>query len=123
MWKLSGNPLHMKLVNQDNQWHSEDRWEFIQNGAYISIRNISTNERIPMVLAVSIHTNGKVLKEEFIEDFPPQQWIKGDQDENGFFTLKHPSTNKVLTVASTAVFFDLTISGKQKIGEMNSIHV
>ena len=66
-----------------------------------------------MVLAAGIHTDGKVNKEEFIEDFPPQQWIKGDPDENGFFTLTHPSTNKVLTVAETAVLFDLAISGKQ----------
>jgi len=105
MWKLEGTSSDMSLVNQAGSWKSEDKWEFKENGAFISIRNISTNESTPMVLVVK--SDGKIDEEEFIDNFPPQQWILGDLDQNGFFTLTHPLTSKVLTAASS---YELTIS-------------
>ena len=107
MWKLEGTSSNMSLVNQAGSWKSEDKWEFKENGAFISIRNISKNESTPMVLVVK--SDGKIDEEEFIDNFPPQQWILGDLDQNGFFTLTHPLTSKVLTAASS---YELTISGE-----------
>ena len=114
MWKLEGTSSDMSLVNQAGSWKSEDKWEFKENGTFISIihfrflfRNISTNESTPMVLVV--RSDGKIDEEEFVDNHSPEQWIKGDPDQNGFFTLTHRLTNKVLTAAS---FHELTISGE-----------
>ena len=107
MWKLEGTLSEKSLVDQAGRLQSEDKWEFKANGALISIRNISTNKITPMVLVV--RSDGKIDEEKFVDDFPPQQWILGDPDQNDFFTLTHPLTNKVLTAAS---FHELTISGE-----------
>ena len=107
LWKLEGPSSNMSLVDQAGRFQSEDKWEFKANGALISIRNISINKITPMVLVV--RSDGKIDEEKFVDDFPPQQWILGDPDQNDFFTLTHPLTNKVLTAAS---FHELTISGE-----------
>ena len=107
MWKLVDASSQKCLINQAENWDSKDNWEFKENGAYISIQNISKNQVIPIVLTVDLDS-GKVEEEEFIENFPPQQWIKGDPNSSGFFTLTHLSTKKVLTASSPE---ELIISG------------
>ena len=107
MWKLVDASSQKFLINQAENWDSKNNWEFKENGAFISIQNISKNQVIPIVLAVDADSD-KVKEEEFIKNFPPQQWIKGDPNSIGFFTLPHPSTKKVLTATSPE---ELTISG------------
>merc|ERR1711976_601344 len=94
MWKLVDASSQKLLINQAENWDSKDNWEFKENGAYISIQNISKNQVIPIVLTIDADSD-KIKEEEFIENFPPQQWIKGDPNSIGFFTLTHLSTKKV----------------------------
>ena len=53
LWKLDGTTL----VNKKEEWKSNDKWEFIEDDeSLISIRNITTNEFIPLVLTVDMDT-------------------------------------------------------------------
>ena len=102
------------MINQADKWKSKDNWEFIENGSFISIRNISNNEMLRMVLTVDIDTL-EIKEELFVEDFQPQQWIKGNPDANGFFILKHALTSKLLTNSSPELF---KLNGNLKFYEM-----
>ena len=107
MWKLVDASSQKCLINQAENWDTKDNWEFKENGTFISIQNISKNQVIPIVLTIDADSD-KIKEAEFIENFPPQQWIKGDPNSSGFFTLTHLSTKKVLTTSSPE---ELTISG------------
>ena len=45
MWKLQGTSSHLYLVNQKGDWHSSNKWDFIENGGFISIRNIEGEQK------------------------------------------------------------------------------
>ena len=69
-----------------------------------------------MVMSVLTHTDpvsyAELKMEEFVENSPPQQWIKGDPDEHGFFPLTNLLTKKFLTAGSDGFFLSLKLMGK-----------
>ena len=46
MWKLHGTLSHLYLVNQKGDWHSSNKWDFIENGGFISIRDTGSQIEI-----------------------------------------------------------------------------
>ena len=89
LWKLDGT----KLLNNANIWASTDKWSFIPEGGMIYIQNTSTNN----VLEV----NGTdVIPEVKEENKLGQQWSKGKENAEGYFTLENFTGTKFLTATS-----------------------
>ena len=86
LWKLDGTALKSKA----NVWTSNDEWN-IKNKC---IQNISKQK----VLGTAY--DGKVIEEEFTEGKFGQLWIKGEPNNEGYFTLRNPQSQKVMTAIS-----------------------
>ena len=79
-----------KLTNKANLWVSDDSWKFeVKWGELICIKNTQENKVLEttedgVILGVFDYDNG-------------QLWIKGEENNEGYFTLKHYESDKYLT--------------------------
>ena len=91
-WKLEGTTL----LNKGAFWKSDDAWNFKTQDETVYIENASTAK----VLGVETITD-RVFHEVFDENNNSQMWLKGEESEDGFFTLTNPSSKKFLTATSS----------------------
>ena len=51
-------------------------------------------------MTLGIKDNGEVKEETFVKDKPGQTWKRGESNNEGYFTLKHSESPKVMTAVS-----------------------
>ena len=85
------------LINKANIWQSNDEWKLETCNQSINIENMSNHT----VLAVENFDT--VIEEEFDQYKFEEAWIKGESDFEGFFTLTHMKSKKVLTAISAQI--------------------
>ena len=103
----------MKLENGNNgKWKfSEKTWFIPEEQSHGSIKDYSTG----LVLGhVGDGTDSVVLQEESNPLSDGQIWTRSTYDEDGFFTLKNPSSGRVLTSSSIT---SITAKGMQIFGQ------
>ena len=85
-------------MNKADNWEAADAWNLIPNeeGTMYFISNTSDNDQ---VLARS--NNEVIPKLKSLHD-DNQLWIKGEVDDDGYFTLETVDSAKVLTVTSAS---------------------
>ena len=89
LWKLEDNTLK----NKKGIWKSDHHWKVETKGSEeVGVRII--NESRSKFLSVS-NDGSNVLETDF-----NQLWIKGSQDNEGYFPLLDASKQKVLTAVS-----------------------
>ena len=71
-------------------WHQTDKWELKNDDSTCYIMNVSEDK-------VLCTKNGQVNMKAFGNNDERQMWEKGEADDEGFFTLTIPDTEKVLT--------------------------
>ena len=124
LWKSQGT----SLKNKDDVWESNDAWNFLSEGTKVYIENTSNRSRVATAeegeTNVSYHTNEigggikiedagqpKILvplvlgvedhSVELVENRKDQLWEIGVENDEGYFTLTHWKTKKVLTAISS----------------------
>ena len=83
-------------MNKGPFWKSDEAWNFKTQDETVYIENASTAK----VLGVETITD-RVFHEVFDENNDDQMWLKGKESDEGFFTLIHPSSKKLLTASSS----------------------
>ena len=95
-WKIEDNLLKDKA----GLWKSVDSWIFIpqetEDDDMILIENTSKTK------VLGLTSDDKVIEEFLVEDKDDQNWIKGEPDAEGYFTLQNSDFDepKVLTATS-----------------------
>ena len=79
-----------KLTNKANLWVSDGSWKFEEKLGLICIRNTIENKVLET-------TEDGVLLGVFDYNNDGQFWIKGEENNEGYFTLKHFESTKYLT--------------------------
>ena len=80
-----------KLTNKANLWASDGSWKFEEKwGTLIAIKNILENKFLET-------TEDGVILGVFDYNSYRQLWIKGEESNEGYFTLKHYESDKYLT--------------------------
>ena len=93
LWKL----INDKLVNKSKLWKPRDEWSLkpAENSMFY-IENASKLEVLEFV-------DDTIIVEKLVENNPAQMWEivnEGVANNEGYFTLKNSSSQKVLTVVS-----------------------
>ena len=93
LWKL----INDKLVNKSKLWKPQDEWSLkpAENSMFY-IENASKLEVLGFV-------DDTIIVEKLVENNPAQMWEifnEGVANNEGYFTLKNSSSQKVLTVVS-----------------------
>jgi hypothetical protein len=78
------------MINKASLWQSTDKWKLKNDDSTCNIMNVSENK-------VVCTENGQVSLEALGLNDKRQMWEKGDTNDEGYFTLTHPDTEKVLT--------------------------
>ena len=104
LWKLDGNVL----MNKSNIWKSKDRWNLKSEGSMVLIENVSENK-------VITRKENVVSEEVLVLNNVSQMWENGVPDNEGFFTLTDPDSEKVLTATTSNC---LVMSGKQTLSDI-----
>ena len=78
------------MINKADVWQSNDKWELKKDDSTYYIMNVSENK-------VLCTENGQVNMEAIGINDERQIWEKGEANDEGFFTLTNPDTEKVLT--------------------------
>ena len=78
------------MINKADVWQSNDKWELKKDDSTYYIMNVSENK-------VLCTENGQVSLEALSLHDERQMWEKGDTNDEGYFTLTNPDTEKVLT--------------------------
>ena len=146
LWKCQGT----SLKNKDDLWESNDEWNFLSDpeGTKVYIENTSNRSRVATVereeTNVVYQTNGigggikiedvgqpKILvplvlgvqdhSVELVENRKDQLWEKGVANDEGYFTLTHWKTKKVLTAISSNQLEVKGKSWKMKISQIGCI--
>ena len=103
LWMLNDTTLK----NKANIWQSNDDWklETIDHtyGRYIYIENMSNHT------VLGIEKTDTVIAEDFDQYKFGESWIKGEPDNDGFFTLTNMKSRKLLTAISAQI---LKVMGK-----------
>ena len=77
------------MINKAEVWQSADKWELQNDDSTCYIKNVSKDK--------VLHTeNGQVNLETLGLNDERQMWEKGEANDEGFFTLTNPDTEKVL---------------------------
>ena len=89
-----------RLTNQeeipfDNLWNSDDLWSLKAESTIVCIKNDSKD----MVLGID-DSDTTVGFQSFVEDDDKQKWEKGEENQDGFFTLTNHSLQMVLTATT-----------------------
>ena len=104
LWKLDDKKLTNKAnlwVSSDGSWKFEEKW-----GGLICIKNTLENKVLePTEDGVILNVYNYYYKDE-------QLWIKGEENNEGYFTLKHYESNKYLTAVPEN---KLTLRGNYKL--------
>ena len=79
-----------KLINKANLWVSDGSWKFEEKGGLICIKNILENKVLET-------TEDGVILDFFDYNNDGQLWMKGEENNEGYFTLKHYESDKYLT--------------------------
>ena len=78
------------MINKAEVWQSTDKWELQNDDSTCYIKNVSQDK--------VLHTeNGLVNLETLGLNDERQMWEKGEANDEGFFTLTNPDTEKVLS--------------------------
>jgi hypothetical protein len=95
------------FINKANIWQSDDEWKLlaINDGTSTSIyiANMSNNT------VLGIEKSDTVVAENFDQYKFEEAWIKGEPDNQGFFTLTNMKSRKILTAISAQI---LKVIGK-----------
>ena len=95
------------FINKANVWQSDDEWKLltINDGTSTSIyiANMSNNT------VLGIEKSDTVIAENFDQYKFEEAWIKGEPDNQGFFTLTNMKSRKILTAISAQI---LKVVGK-----------
>ena len=91
------------LINKANIWQSKDEWRLETINQSINIENISNHT------VLGVENFDTVIEKEFDRYKFEEAWIKGESDNEGFFTLTHMKSKKVLTAISAQI---LKVIGK-----------
>ena len=96
------------FINKANVWQSDDKWKLltINDGTSTSIyiANLSNNT----VLGIE-NFDDTVIAKNFDQYKFEEAWIKGEPDNQGFFTLTNMKSRKILTAISAQI---LKVIGK-----------
>ena len=87
---------------------SKDRWNLKSEGSMILIENVSENK-------VITRKDNVVSEEVLVLNDVGQMWENGDPDNEDFFTLTDPDSEKVLTATTSNC---LVMSGKQTLSDI-----
>ena len=80
-----------RLTNKANLWVSDGSWKFEEKwGTLIAIKNILENKFLET-------TEDGVILGVFDYNSYGQLWIRGEENNEGYFTLKHYESDKYLT--------------------------
>ena len=89
------------FINKANVWQSDDEWKLltINDGTSTSIyiANMSNNT------VLGIEKSDTVIAENFDQYKFEEAWIKGEPDNQGFFTLTNMKSRKILTAISAQI--------------------
>ena len=89
----------MKFTNKGNIWQPDGHWFFEEtaDGEEIHIANATSDE----VYEVLEHkSNGEVSLNTPSAHKSSQLWIQGEQNDDGYFTLKAKDYDRLLTATS-----------------------
>ena len=78
------------MIKKADVWQSTDKWQLQNDDSTCYIMNVSEDK-------VLCTENGLVNMEAFGLNDERQIWEKGEANDEGFFTLTNPDTEKVLT--------------------------
>ena len=91
------------LTNKSKFWNSNQCWNLkplrSRKGNKVYIENVTENQVLGVV-------DGEV---KLVQDNRGQSWEKGEANQQGYFTLTNPASQKALTADSEG---NLTIEGK-----------
>ena len=94
------------LTNKSKFWNSNQCWNLkplrSRKGNKVYIENVTENQVLGVV-------DGEV---KLVQDNRGQSWEKGEANQQGYFTLTNPASQKALTADSEGF---LTIEGKDSI--------
>jgi drug/metabolite transporter (DMT)-like permease len=93
LWMLN----ETTLINKANIWQSTDKWKLKTINQSINIENMSNHT------VLGVKDFDTVIEEEFDQYKFEEAWIKGESDNEGFFTLTHMKSKKVLTAISAQI--------------------
>jgi len=93
LWMLNDTTL----INKANIWQSKDEWKLETINQSINIENMSNHTFL------GVKDFDTVIEEEFDQYKFEEAWIKGESDIEGFFTLTHIKSKKVLTAISAQI--------------------
>ena len=99
LWKFNGT----KLINKSNFWSSTEAWNLSSEGQFVYIKNSKGDILTIKENNTTIHEKTMLLKNA------NQLWEKGFIEDCGYFTLKNPQSQKLLTAVSA---HGLEIKGK-----------
>ena len=105
LWKFNGSTL----INKANLWQTQGNWNFVNKNENISKSKIIHIRNNPRKKVLEMLSNGTLIEIEFNENKTEQSWIRGYQNNEGYFTIaSHDS--KLLTSASSQK--SLIVQGK-----------
>ena len=91
------------LTNKSKFWNTNQCWSLkplrYRKGNKVYVENTTENQVLGVV-------DGEV---KLVQDHRGQSWEKGEANQQGYFTLKNPASQKALTTDSEGF---LTIEGK-----------
>ena len=99
LWMLNDTTLK----NKANIWQSNDDWKLETINQSIYIENMSNHT------VLGIEKTDTVIAEDFDQYKFGEAWIKGEPDNEGFFTLTNMKSRKLLTAISAQI---LKVMGK-----------
>ena len=99
LWMLNDTTLK----NKANIWQSNDNWKLETINQSIYIENMSNHT------VLGIAKTDTVIAEDLDQYKFGEAWIKGEPDNEGFFTLTNMKSRKLLTAISAQI---LKVMGK-----------
>ena len=92
LWRVNGTTL----TNRGNIWKSNDQWNF---GNKTDLIHIIENTSKSKVLGTT--STGEVIEEDFDGNRTEQLWVKGEPNNEGYFTVT-TSESKLLFSANSS---------------------
>ena len=92
LWKVNGT----RLSNRGNIWNSNDQWNF---GNKTDLIHIIENTSKSKVLGTT--SDGEVIEEDFDGNRTEQLWVKGEPNNEGYFTVTTSESKLLLSAISS----------------------
>ena len=109
LWKSDGSILKSNA----NVWTHNDELEVEFKNEYILIRNSSSTK------VLEARNESDLVEEDFEEGKDEQLWTRGENNTDGFFTLKNVKVQKYLTAVSKSI---LQVRGKYAMHNTSSYY-